>query len=124
MISSIENLTFSLTSGLHPYTLVAITKDKLQGTFSSCVRFKRRALLKFQKVWNQNSQVILSSDVLINKVILLFCLKYRGCVPLSQHGVRLIWTALSVPKGNCLDSVTLVSCFSFNTNTKRALNLG
>ena len=145
----------------------------------------------FQKVWNENSQAILRSDDLINK-ILLFCLqyntiqlfycfisfhmrhsqntfinmfnintkndisfsimlnkrsiwkkeniyspmqnglymlnaeilKYWGCVPLSQHTARLIWTALSVPKGYCLDIANMVSCFSFNTNAKRALNLG
>ena len=67
---------------------------------------------------------MLRSDVLINKVILLLVFKYLGCVPLSQHAVRLIWTALSVPKGYCLDIMTIVSCFSFNTNAKIALNLG
>ena len=74
----------------------------------------------FQKVWNQNSQAILRCDVLINKVILLFCLKYWGCVPLSQHAVRLIWTALSVPKGYCLDISTIVFCFSFNTKCEES----
>ena len=57
-------------------------------------------------------------------MILRFSLKYFGCVPLSQHAVQLIWTALSVPKGYCLDIATIVLCFSFNMNAERALNLG
>ena len=92
--------------------------------FSSCVWLKRRALLNFSGSLKPNSQAIFRSDVLINKVILLFCLKYYGCVPLSQHAARLIWTALSVPKGYCLDIATIALCFSFNTNAKIALNLG
>ena len=80
--------------------------------------------LNFQKIGNQNSQAILRSGVLINKVFLLVCLKFWVCVPLSQHAVQLIWTALSVPKGYCLDIATIVLCFSFTTNAKIALNLG
>ena len=57
-------------------------------------------------------------------MILLFCLKYRDCVPLPQHAVPLIWTALLVPKGYCLDIATIALCFSFNMNAKRALHLG
>ena len=114
-ISAVEILAFSSTSGFHAQTLVAILKVKLKTHFSSCDWLKRRAFLKFTKSWNQNSQAILRSDFLINKVILLFCLKYWGRVPLSQHAVRLIWTALSLPKGYCLDIATIVLCFSFNT---------
>ena len=71
--------------------------------------------LKFSERLKPNRLAILRSDILINKVILPFCFKNWGCVPLSQHAALLIWTALSVQKGYCLDIVTIVSCFSFNT---------
>ena len=44
-------------------------------------------------------------------------------MPLSQRAVPLIWTALSLPKGYCLDIATTVSCFSFYTNAIRASNI-
>ena len=63
---------------------------------------------------------MLRSDVLINKVILLFCLKYWGCVPLSQHAGLLY----QYQKDIALDIATIVLYISFNTNAKNALNLG
>ena len=52
-------------------------------------------------------------------MILLFCLKYWSCVPLSQQTVRLIWTVYQYQKDIVLIS-RLVSCFSLNTNAKKS----
>ena len=48
-----------------------------------------------------------------------------GCVPLSTNTARLIWIALSAPKGYPFDITTIYSHFVFLYNTaRRVINLG